>query len=185
MKKKVILVAGMPGSGKSVLSEAAKELGLPVLSMGDILRKEAKKRGLPLTDKVLGKLALNLRRVHGEDYVARVLLKEIQKLKNNAIVVEGVRSLKEVNSIRTSEGKVIVLSIHSSPITRYKRLIRRGRDDDPRTWDEFVERDMREISIGISDVIALSDRMIVNEGISREELKKICLNELRRVIDDC
>lgn len=39
-----ILVAGMPGSGKSIVAEAARELGLPVYTMGDVVREEALKR---------------------------------------------------------------------------------------------------------------------------------------------
>ena len=40
-------ISGMPGSGKSVVSEVASEKGAIIVSMGDIVREEAKKRGEP------------------------------------------------------------------------------------------------------------------------------------------
>ena len=185
MISKVIVIAGMPGSGKSIIAEAAKELGLSVLSMGDVLRKEAKRRGLPLTDRVLGKLAISLRENFGKDYVAKALMDDIRRSKSKIVIIEGVRNLEEINFMRRKAGKVIILSVHASPSTRYVRLLKRGRGDDPKTWDEFKERDKRELEIGIGNVIALSDRILINEDISRVEFKKKCLEELRRVIDDC
>lgn len=185
MISKVIVITGMPGSGKSVIAEAAKELGLSVLSMGDVLRKEAMRRGLPLTDKILGELAISLRKDFGKDYVAKVLMDDIRRATGKAVVVEGVRNLEEVDFIRKEVGKVIILSVHASPSTRYTRLLKRGRDDDPKTWNEFRERDRRELDIGIGNVIALSDKILINENLSRIEFKRECLRELRRVVNDC
>ena len=38
-------VSGLPGSGKSLVSETAIKKGAIVVSMGDIVREEAEKRG--------------------------------------------------------------------------------------------------------------------------------------------
>ena len=38
-------ISGLPGSGKSLVSEIAAKKGAAVVSMGDIIREEAKKRG--------------------------------------------------------------------------------------------------------------------------------------------
>ena len=42
---RIIGVSGLPGSGKSLVSEVATERGAIIVSMGDIIRKEAEKRG--------------------------------------------------------------------------------------------------------------------------------------------
>ena len=42
---KIMGISGMPGSGKSFISDIATERGAIIVSMGDIVREEAKKRG--------------------------------------------------------------------------------------------------------------------------------------------
>ena len=43
---KIFGISGLPGSGKSLVSELAVEKGAIIVSMGDIIREEAKKRGI-------------------------------------------------------------------------------------------------------------------------------------------
>ena len=43
--KLVIGLAGMPGSGKSLVVENARALGYAVVVMGDVVRQETIKRG--------------------------------------------------------------------------------------------------------------------------------------------
>ena len=62
---KIICLTGMPGSGKSVVANVARSMGIPVLVMGDVVRDEAKKRGIELTPDNLTRLALQLRKEHG------------------------------------------------------------------------------------------------------------------------
>ena len=100
------------------------------------------------------------------------------------VVIEGVRSPAEVGLFRRYFGRVALVAIHASPRTRYLRLLKRGRQDDPRTWDEFVQRDKRELSLGIGEVIALADYMLVNEGMSRDEFLERCAEALRRILRD-
>ena len=45
-----------------------------------------------------------------------------------------------------------------------------GRTDDPQTKEHFEERDNRELNVGISNSIALSDDAISNTGLTKEEL---------------
>ncbi|MCD6114561.1 MAG: dephospho-CoA kinase, partial [Thermoprotei archaeon] len=57
---------------------------------------------------------------------------------------------------------------------------KRSRPGDPKTWEEFVERDLVELSFGLGNVIALADYMIVNEG-SLSELRR----EAEKVLEKC
>ena len=51
MKKEIITIAGVPGSGKSSTANAiAKELGFKHFSSGDFMREIAKKRGISLNE---------------------------------------------------------------------------------------------------------------------------------------
>jgi dephospho-CoA kinase len=59
---------------------------------------------------------------------------------------------------------MIVVAVHSSPETRFRRLQERGRSDSPSDWSEFQERDRREIGWGLAELIALADEMLVNDS---------------------
>lgn len=169
--KTVVGLTGMPGAGKSiVLVGTAQELGYDVVVMGDVIREETAKRGLELNPKNVGAVMLELRAKHGSNVIAEKCVEKIEQKKSSLVVVEGIRSLHEVEVFRKHFPKFTLMAIHASPETRFKRLSNRGRSDDPKTWDVFHERDMRELGVGIGNAIAMAQVMIINEG-SQEDAK--------------
>jgi dephospho-CoA kinase len=163
-------ITGMPGSGKSVISETARSLGLKVVVMGDIIREEAEARGIKKTPASLGELMLALRKEEGNEIVAKRCLSKVSG--DKVAVIEGVRSLEELNYFRRN-ASVVLLAVHASPNTRFQRLLRRGRPDDPKDLKTFEERDMRELHVGIGSVIALADKVFINEGTMEELIKSV------------
>ncbi|MDK2869102.1 MAG: hypothetical protein PWP39_337 [Pyrococcus sp.] len=163
----IILLVGMPGSGKSVVAKEFEKRGIPVVSMGDAIREEAEKRGIPKTPEGLKEVSLKVREELGPGAVAILTVPKVRGLLelNPIVVVEGVRSPYEVEEFRKEfkNEEIKVVAIHSSPKSRFQRLLRRQRSDDPKTWEEFVDRDRKELSFGIGEVIALADYIIVNE----------------------
>lgn len=182
----VILVTGMPGSGKSLVKKAAEKLNLPVVSMGDVVREQAILEGIPLTPEGLGKLAINLRDKYGDDIIAKLTIDKIlggRLNKSKAVIVEGVRSWSEVESFRKIFERTVIVTVHAPRKVRFKRLISRCRRDDPRSWDEFEERDERELKWGIGKVIAFSDYIILNyEHRSPEEVVKEAEDLIRNIL---
>lgn len=181
-----IVIAGMPGSGKSVFSEVAREMCFEVYVMGDAIRRELVRRGLPITRDNMAMVALELRREYGDDVVARMTVDEVLSRGGDPgrcryIVIDGSRSLKEVEVFRRSFSRVIIVGIHASPKTRFERLSRRGREGDPRSWEEFVERDSLELSLGLGSVLAMADIMIINDGIDVNELKRRASEVLKNI----
>lgn len=162
-KKRVIAISGMPGAGKGVASEAAKRLGLEVLVLGDVIREETERRGLEPTPDNVGSVMLQVRRDEGPAVVAKRLVPKIEASKSQTLIVEGIRSEDEVRELG-SRYEVVTVGIHASPKTRFRRLLERGRSDDPKTWDTFYERDSRELNVGLCRVIALADILLLNEG---------------------
>jgi len=170
---KFILITGMPGAGKSIAVAVAREkFNLPVYTMGDVVREEALKRYGTISPETVLKTAEILRREYGPDYVAVKTYERISG-KHETVVVDGVRSLEEVEFFKR-KGEVVIVAIHASPKTRFKRLLVRGRAGDPKTWEEFVIRDRIELGFGIGNVIALADYMVVNEGTVEEAYEKLC-----------
>ncbi|MCD6428076.1 MAG: nucleoside monophosphate kinase [Desulfurococcales archaeon] len=173
-----ICVTGMPGAGKSVIARyIAKELGVKLYTMGDAVRRAAKKAGVGSDAKSMMEFAKNLRRKYGTAIVARLILEELKESNDKLLVIDGIRSIDEVAEFK-KHGSVVLVAVHASPRERFSRLKSRGRPDDPSSWEEFVERDMRELELGIGNVIALADVMVVNEYhplnvISQEALKRV------------
>lgn len=177
----IICIAGMPGSGKSVVARGLKGLADFIISMGDIVREEAIKKGIKLNSNTLMEFAKLLRRERGSDFIAREVIKRIEEVSAKVIVIDGVRSLEEVKAFKEFSKRTYIVAIHSSPRTRFNRLISRGREGDPKTWDEFVRRDISELELGLGSVIALADVMIVNEELSLEDLMKFVYGIIKKL----
>jgi len=159
----------MPGAGKSTIAEGLKSKGYDIVNMGNAVRAEAKKRNLESTRENLGKLMLELREQNGPGAIAELIKPEIESSSSNVILVDGVRSNDEIQVLKKF-GNVKLLAIHASTGTRFDFLQKRGRSDDPQTQEHFEERDNRELGVGISNSIALSDYAISNIGLSKDEL---------------
>lgn len=170
-EKKVIGIAGMPGAGKAVVKEIIQKMGYPVVVMGDVIRDEVKRRGLESTPENLGFVMLKLREEEGPAVVARRCIPQIRDAKENVIVIDGIRSSHEVKEFKKHFPFFTLVAIHASPETRFTRLSQRKRGDDPKTWKTFKERDYRELSVGLGDVIAIADHIIVNEE-GKDQLRK-------------
>jgi len=163
-KKTVIGVTGMPGAGKDIVREVFRELGFPIVIMGDEVRAEAERRGLPSTPENLGKIMLQLRVEEGPEVLARRCLPKIKAIDSRIVVIDGIRSLDEVAEYKKEYPKLKIIAVHASPKTRYERLVKRNRSDDSKDQKTFIERDQRELSVGLGKVIAMADIMVVNEG---------------------
>ena len=161
-EKKVFVIVGMPGAGKSLASQVAKEMKMPVFVSGDVIRNEALIRGLSPNKKNLGLLMLHIRKTEGMGAVARRLVPLIGQSDGMSMVYEGARSMEEVEEL-ARHYKVSVIAIHASPRTRFKRLLKRRRGDRPRTMSDFRERDKRELKVGVGRIISVADRMVENE----------------------
>jgi dephospho-CoA kinase len=86
-------------------------------------------------------------------------------------VIDGIRSIPEVEILKRF-GNVKLLAIHASQDTRFKHLAGRARSDAPSNTNEFAGRDKRELSVGISETIALADETISNNDLTLDQLKQ-------------
>jgi dephospho-CoA kinase len=159
----------MPGAGKSTIAEGLQLKGYQIINMGNAVREEAKRRNIELTRDNLGKLMLELREKNGPGAVAELVKSKIELSNANIILIDGIRSNDEIQVLRKF-GTVKLLAIHASTDTRFNFLQKRGRSDDPQTLEHFEERDNRELGVGISNSIALSDHAISNIGLTKDEL---------------
>jgi len=164
---RLIVISGMPGSGKDEFIKTASDYGIPSASMGDLVREYHSRRSEEDRDLSVGQFASAERDRYGFDIWAKRIL---ERAHGDVFLIDGCRSMDEVIIFRGMTPDVLIVGIFASPATRYKRLVERGRYDAPNDYDEFIQRDEREIGWGLAKILALADVMIVNES-SLEEFR--------------
>ncbi len=132
-KKKVIAISGMPGAGKGVAAEAAKQLGLEVLVLGERNTRRDRAERIGADTEERGKRHAPIESRGGSRSGREETATQRSKLSaSTTVVVEGIRSLHELAELR-SRFEVVTVAIHASPESRFQRLLSRNRSDDPKT----------------------------------------------------
>ncbi len=178
---KIIAFVGLPLSGKSTASSVAKEMGIPVIVMGDIVREEVKKRGLEFNDENAGKIANELREKEGMDAIAKRCIPKIRELNTDVVVIDGIRGIAEVERFKKAFGEDFILISIECPIeVRFKRALTRCRGDDLsiKSIEDLKRRDEREISWGMLDAMNVANLTVENIG-SLEDFKDKIKNILK------
>ncbi|MDR1993322.1 MAG: flagellar hook-basal body complex protein FliE [Nitrososphaerota archaeon] len=178
--KLVIGLGGMPGSGKSLVVETAREMGYDIVAMGDVVREQARIRGLEPTPQNIGAVMLALRAESGNYVIAQKCVPKIENQSSGCVLIDGLRSISEVDIFRAHFALFTLISVHAPPQTRFERLKRRGRSDDPTTYEGFVERDNRELGVGVGNVVAMSEQIVVNDR-SIEDFKALMRENFSRI----
>lgn len=166
---KIFIVVGMPAAGKNIARLYAGTRDMVYYSTGDIVRSEAKIRGLEADPATSMEISDELR---GEDGmgVTRLALDEILKSGAEVGFLEGMRSWPEIELIR-EKAQGVVVAVLTPRALRFERVVARGREDDsPQSFDE---RDQREIAYGTSIPIALADAYILNTGTMDNAMEQL------------
>lgn len=169
----VLAFVGAPAAGKTVAALVAKDMDLPIITMGDVIREELKRQGLPLSDENAGRIATELREREGLDAIAKRCIPRIRAVmggvggeaKKTVFVIDGIRGTAEVELFKKEFGPDFTLVRVDTPrIRRYERIKARGRADDARTLEEFKEREEREKGWGMGEALEQADKVIHNVG---------------------
>lgn len=159
---RVIGTVGLPGSGKGEAAAVAREQGIPVVTMGDVIRRACRKRGLDPADHH-GEVAMALREEDGPLAIAERSLPLIEEgLEGSEVVlVDGLRSGAEAERFEEAFGEAFTLIAVEAPFeVREERLGTRGRDN-PET-ESLETRDERELGFGMGEAMARADVTIEN-----------------------
>lgn len=165
----IVAITGMPGAGKSTAAQALVDKGWKRVVMGDVVREETRRRGLEPDSKNTGEVMKQLRLERGESAIAELCMEAMLETGSNRIVVDGIRSMSEVETFKKS-AKVILIAVQASQGRRFSLLKERGRSDDPLSYDMFLKREERELDVGIGEAIALADEVVLNEHTTPDKL---------------
>ncbi len=177
---KVIGFCGLPGSGKSTVLKAIEDLGT-IITMGDVIRNEAIHRNIAPSDENLGNIALELRNNYGPEIIAEKCVILIKKLEGEVCFIDGLRSMAEVAVFR-KYWTFPLIATEIDEKTRYKRLSKRKRPDDPNSLSEIRDRDQREIKFGLNEVLKNANYKI-NNNLSVVVVQQETRNLIFKIIE--
>lgn len=174
---RVVAVCGMPGSGKGEFAAVIAQQGVPVLSMGDMVRAEVRRQELKETPGIFGEIAAQLRAEHGEDVLAVRLADAVDALllEHSIVLIEGMRGTAERTVFfgRWSDA-FASLAVDASQDVRFMRIQNRGRSEDG-DRAAFEVRDAREVGWGLDQIIKEADHLIDNNQ-DLESFRTACQN---------
>ncbi|PSQ43372.1 hypothetical protein BRD17_06190 [Halobacteriales archaeon SW_7_68_16] len=162
----VIGTVGLPGSGKGEAAKVAREEDIPVVTMGDVIRRACRNRGRD-PDTEHGAVAVELREEDGDDAIAERSLPMIRDRLSTAdtVLVDGIRGGVEVDRFQEAFGDAFVLIEIAAPFgTRVERIDLRGRDTSADPERILRERDERERGFGMAAAMDRADLTVDNDG---------------------
>ncbi|MEA2069959.1 MAG: AAA family ATPase [Asgard group archaeon] len=182
-----LAITGAQGSGKSIFTEIVKRnYDIPTFRMGEVIIEECRKRNLKITGRNMSKMASILRYEGGNQAIAVKSIPKIKKLaqkETTLLIIDGVRSFSELTTFRRELGEVRLIGIISSLATRKRRIEKRKRMD-AESYGDFEEREERELSFGIGNVLTKADYFILNEGITKKEFIERIKQLLEKILQE-
>lgn len=181
------MIIGLTGANASGKGEAAgylKSKGFEYYSLSDILREEAGRRGIEPSRENLIKLGNELREKNGPAILAALAVKRINN--KNDYVIDSIRNPFEIEALRKLKNfKLIGIDAHVE--TRFKRVVTRNRPGDPKTLEEFIEKEKKEnvpssTNQQLKNCLKMADISVMNDSMVEELYKKIdaIINDYRK-----
>ncbi len=177
----IIGLTGKNGAGKGEVTKFLSERGFQCLSLSDVLREEAGRLGKPVTRDFLVELGNRLRKESGASVLAERIFARLDPEKNYPI--DSIRNPAEVQVFRRRRDFYLV-NVQAPQKLRFERLRQRGRENDPKVFDDFLALEAKEAASAetnnqqLDQTIALADVTLENGGPLKdlhEKAKRILL----------
>ncbi len=157
-------MTGPNASGKGAVCSFLESLGFEAHSLSDVIRDEARRRGLPPEREHLIRLGTEMRAAGGAGVLARGLLPKL----GERSVIDSIRNPVEVAVLRELPFFVLI-GVRAPLRMRFERSLERARPGDPRTLEEFEAREAQENTSDLAAqqldaTFALADRRLDNDG---------------------
>lgn len=182
--KKYIVYVGVVGQiavGKGILVDyLIKKLGFVSFSLSSILHGELEKKSIKeFTRKTLQDMGDRLRKQYGDDVLARRAIKELLSQGEKHVVIEGIRNPGEIEFLKKNPN-FILIGVKANREIRFKRLLQRAKPWDPKTWEDFVKVDRRDLGVGqvksgqqVGKCLAYCDYVLTNNKDKKDFERKV------------
>ena len=174
---KIVGTVGRIGSGKDTVVEyLRRRCGIPVYSIGDMVRAAAKEEGIEISRESLQGVVRREMEKYGKDIFARRLVRRIDEDKPDSAAISGIRSPHDAEILRGRLGRKFLL-VHvetKDPEIRFRRLKKRREPRDPDDFEDFLVHDWREEELfHIGETLQTADITIFNEGSLKQLHRQI------------
>lgn len=176
----VFALVGLPSSGKTSHGKRLMELkGIPLLETGHAVYYELRKHRLDATHENTSRIIQQCLSQDPVYFLRSILQHDFCNYDGkNVLLISGIKSPSEVAYLRKKFGSknVIIIGFHATQQTRFLRVKNQSRhissefyeksmeDNDLSRWKNFIDRDMREIKLGIGYNLALANEIVVTEN---------------------
>ncbi len=178
----IIGLSGTGGSGKDTVGHLlASDFNFLFVSVSDLLRQEATKRGEPIERAVLKSISEEWRRDYGLGVLVDKALKHFheQGRGKQGLALASLRNTGEADRVHKLGGKVIWLD--ADPRLRYDRIHTRLRSpEDMKTYEQFLAEEQAEMeraegadstTLNMGAIKDLADFTFINNSSDIDEFK--------------
>jgi dephospho-CoA kinase len=166
MSKIILGFIGPLASGKDVSKKyLAEKYGASGHRFSTMLRDILNRLYLPITRANMQNLSSDLRRRFGSDTMARVIGEDVKNDNHDIIVVEGIRRLADIITLKDFPNFYLI-SLDADPRIRYDRLVKRSENvgDATKTYEEFLADHDKEAEAEVPAVMKTAKYKIDNSG---------------------
>ena len=183
----IIGLVGTIACGKGVVADyLIKKYGYTSFSLSSIVHDEVKRRGITnFTRTTLQDIGDELRRGEGDGVLAKRAIDQLNRssllnqLNRQKIIIEGIRNPGEVEYLRSIPG-FFLIAVDADQKIRYQRVLKRGKQWDPKYWESFLKIDERDSSDGentngqqVRKCMEMAEVKIENNDGIEELIKKL------------
>jgi len=173
----IIGLTGTKASGKSYVAKYLMAKEYKYISLSEVVREEARKKYPAPNALQLMETGNSLRKKFGSGILSK---RVIERMAEGNYVIDGIRNPSEVEYLRKNLTGFLLLAVDADQRTRYQRIMERGREDSPKTFEDFVKIDERDLGKNepktgqrVCDTMAMADIKIVNNGTLEDMHKRI------------
>jgi dephospho-CoA kinase len=181
--KKIFGLTGMNASGKTTFCDFLKNNDYNFISLSDFLRIELDLRMVEKTRENLINVGNELRNEYGAGVLGIKAREFVDSSNNNKFVIDSIRNPKEILELKKIDNfKLIGITTNSK--TRYDRAVKRNRNENFSSYEEFVEKEKEELSSNensqqLHKCLEMADIIIENNS-SKEDF----INKIKELIND-
>ena len=174
----IIGVTGSIAAGKETLTGFLREKGFVYLETSAMLKEMLVNKELEPSRENMQNLGDDLRKKHGIGALMQLLLRKTEKGKN--YIFDSLRNPGEADFLRNELGEFFLIAVDAPREIRFKRIVQRKKPSDPKTWEDFLridERDLcdKENPLGqqVKKCIEIADFKIMNDGDLKGSMKQV------------
>ncbi len=173
----LIGLSGTYAAGKGAIAEYLQKKSFYYYSLSDAIREEALANRVTVTRENLILLGNSLRKNFGASVLAERVAKRLEHDKN--YVIDSIRNPAEAEFFRR-RGDFFLVFVDADEGMRFRRIIARDRENDPKTIEELrrfedMENSDNEFAQQLSSCRKAADAVVLNESTLEELYAKIDL----------